>query len=157
MCKLNKYVEKSLTIYVVKNMKKILTPYFEMHIIETKKAIKEYKNNEKDEMLQWIMFLEDPEGMEAKRIMEKNENIKKAKEELDDISKDRLLRRMALKAEMERMDNEQRMYEAKRDGISEGEHRNKIEVAKKMIEEKLEIEMIAKVTGLTKEEILKLK
>ena len=81
--------------------------------------------------------------------MAKNEDIKKAKEELDDISKDRLLRRMALKAEMERMDNEQRMYEAKKQG--------KIEVAKKMLEEKLEVEMIAKVTGLTKEEILKLK
>lgn len=81
--------------------------------------------------------------------MEENEDIKDAKEELDKISRDETLRRMALKAEIERMDNEQRMYEARRDGKIEG----KIEDAKNMLEEGIDIEKVMKITGLTKEEI----
>lgn len=48
--------------------------------------------------------------------MEENEDIKEAKEELDKISQDDLLRRMALKADLAQRDYEQCMYEAKRDG-----------------------------------------
>ena len=82
--------------------------------------------------------------------MENNENIKEAKEELDEISRNDILRRMALKAELERMDQEQRMYEARRDGKKEA----KLEVAKKMLKEGINIETIIKITGLKKEEIL---
>ena len=133
-----------------------MTPFFELHIIETKKAIKEYNENKQDEILQWMMFLENPKGMEVKSIMENNEDIKKAKEELDEMSKDRLLWRMALKADIERMDNEQRMYEAKRDGKNDGRKEEKAEIAKKMLEKNIDIELITEITGLTKEEILKL-
>lgn len=53
--------------------------------------------------------------------MENNEDIKNAKQELDKISQDDILRRMALKAELERMDQKQLNYEARRDGKIEGE------------------------------------
>ena len=82
--------------------------------------------------------------------MENNEDIKEAKEELDEISRNDILRRMALKAEIERMDQEQRMYEARRDGKKEA----KLEDAKKMLQEGINIETIIKITGLKKEEIL---
>ena len=90
--------------------------------------------------------------------MENNENIKEAKEELDEISRNDILRRMALKAEIERMDQEQRMYEARRDGKKEGKREGKreanLETAKKLLDEKIDIDIIIKATGLTKEEIL---
>ena len=97
--------------------------------------------------------------------MEENENIKEAKEELDRISQDDILRRMAFKAELERMDHAQLMYEAKRDGRADGLKEGKamgakekeIQIAKNMLQENIPIEVIAKVTGLTKEEIEKLK
>ncbi len=73
----------------------ILTSYFEIIIIELPKAIREYKTNKEDGALQWMMFLENPEDMEVTKIMEENENIKEAKEELDRISQDDVLRRMA--------------------------------------------------------------
>ena len=41
-------------------------------------------------------------------------------------------------------------------GVHDGVKKEKIEIAKKMKAEKLEIEFIAKMTGLTKEEIEKL-
>ena len=118
--------------------------------IEIRKAIEEYKKNKDDEVLQWMMFFENPEDVEVKRIMENNEDIKEAKEELDEISRNDILRRMALKAEIERMDQEQRMYEARRDGKKEA----KLEDAKKMLQEGINIETIIKITGLKKEEIL---
>ena len=127
----------------------ILTSYFHICIIEIPKAIREYQKHSKDEILQWMMFLENPEAKEVVKIMEENEDIKEAKEELDKISQDDILRRKALKAELERMDYEQCMYEAKRDGIAEG----KREIVKKMIEEKMPIETIMRLTELTKEEI----
>ena len=41
-------------------------------------------------------------------------------------------------------------------GISQGIEQNKIENAKKMLKEKLDIDLISKITGLSKEEIKKL-
>ena len=46
------------------------------------------------------------------------------------------------------------MYEK---GITQGIEQNKIENAKKMLKEKLDIDLISKITGLSKEEIEKLK
>lgn len=128
---------------------KILTSFCELHIIELPKAIEEYKINKKDGTLQWMMFLDNPGDKEVKRIMEENEDIKEAGEELDRISQDERIRREALNSEIARMDNEQRMYEAKRDGKAEGIK----ETAKKMLEKKIPIETIEEITGLTKDEI----
>ena len=49
-----------------------------------------------------------------------------------------------------------RMYEAKQSGIEEGSINKSIEIAKKMLEEKIPIETIMKITTLSKEEIEKL-
>ena len=138
----------------------ILTSYFEIIIIELPKAIREYKTNKEDGALQWMMFLENPEDMEVTKIMEENENIKEAKEELDRISQDDVLRRMAFKAELERMDNEQMMYEARRDGkkegIEQGAKEKELQIAKNMLKKGMNVSDIIEITGLTKEEVEKL-
>ncbi len=151
-----KEITKSHTKWQIREeeyLKKILTPYLQIDIIELPKAIKEYEKNKQNEMLQWMMFLENPENKEVANIMKNNENIKEAKDELEKISQDDILRRMALKAELERMDQEQLMYEARRDGKAEGI----LEIAKKMLKEKMQIDIIEKFTGLTKEEIMQIK
>ena len=48
------------------------------------------------------------------------------------------------------------MYEAKRDGKKEGAREKQIEIAKNMLKENMDIEIIIKITRLTKEEIEKL-
>ena len=103
-----------------------------------------------------MMFLENPEDVEVTKIMEENENIKEAKEELDRISQDDILRRMAFKAELERMDHEQMMYEARRDGKKEGAKAKEIQIAKNMLKKGMNILDIIEITGLTKEEVEKL-
>ena len=84
--------------------------------------------------------------------MEENEDIKKAKEELDKISQDDLLRRRLLKAELLRMDQEQR----EDDAMARGERKEKIEIAKKMLKENMPIEIVMKITELTEAEIKEL-
>ena len=136
----------------------ILTSFCEISIIELSRAIKEYQENKQDGMLQWMMFLDNPENKEVDQIMEENAEIKEAKEELDKISQDDLLRRMALKADLAKRDQEQLVYEAERDGKEkgkiEGKKEGKIETAKKLLEEGISLEVIMKVTGLTKDEIM---
>ena len=96
--------------------------------------------------------------------MEENQDIKEAKEELDKISQDDILRRMALKAKLERMDHKQELYEAKRDGKAEGEaigrkegiKQEKKETALKMLQKQIDIQTIKEITGLTEEEIINL-
>ena len=120
----------------------------------------EYEKNKNNEVLQWMKFLDNPEDMEVRKIMEENQDIKEAKEELDKISQDDILRRMALKAKLERMDNKQQLYEAKRDGKAEGRAEGRLdgikETAIKMLKKQINIQVIKEVTGLTEEEIKKL-
>ena len=144
-------IEKACTKWRITEEKyknKILTDYFQVVIIELPKAIKEYEVNKKDEMLQWMMFLENPEGMEVAKIMEENKDIKEAKEELDKISQDDLVRRRILRAELERMDMEQIKEDTREDTA--------IEIAKKMLAKNMSIETIIEVTGLKKEVIEKI-
>ena len=45
----------------------------------------------------------------------------------------------------------------KAEGLSEGEAKNSLEIAKSMLEDNAPVELICKYTGLSKEEIIKLK
>ena len=144
-------IEKACTKWRIteeKYQNKILTDYFQLVIIELPKAIKEYEVNKKDEILQWMMFLENPEGMEVAKIMKENKDIKEAKEELDRISQDDLVRRRILRAELERMDMEQIKEDTREETA--------IEIAKKMLAKNMSIETIIEVTGLKKEVIKKI-
>ena len=144
-------IEKACTKWRIteeKYQNKILTDYFQLVIIEMPKAIKEYEVNKKDEMLQWMMFLDNPEDVEVAKIMEENKDIKEAKEELDKISQDDLVRRRILRAELERMDMEQIKEDTREDTA--------IEIAKKMLAKNMSIETIIEVTGLKKEVIEKI-
>lgn len=148
-------IEKACTRWRITEEKyknKILTDYFQVVIIELPKAIKEYEVNKKDEILQWMMFLENPEGMEVAEIMEENKDIKEAKDELDRISQDDLVRRRILRAELERMDMEQ----IKEDAFEDGEKKKAIEIAKKMLAKNIPVETIIEVTGLKKQVIEKI-
>ena len=127
----------------------ILTDYFQVVIIELSKATEEYKNNKEDGMLQWMMFLDNPEDVEVKKIMENNKEIKEAKNELDKISQDETMRRILLKEKLMRMDMKQMEKEAVEDAIE----KEKIETAKRMLEKNIPIETIIEVTQLTEKEI----
>ena len=78
-----------------KTGKRILTNHLEIVIIEIPKAKRLYKENGKDKISQWMMFLDDPNEKEVFQIMEKNKKIKEAADELHIVSNDEKLRRIA--------------------------------------------------------------
>ena len=85
--------------------------------------------------------------------MVNNEYIKKAEEELEYLSGDEETRRLAYLREKAIRDELAAIAQAKDEGISE----EKIKVAKKMLAENMDIEIISKITELTKEEIKNIK
>ena len=137
-----------------------MTDYFEIIIIEIPKVVKAYQKTPNDEVLQWMLFLDNPEKEEVTRIMEENKDIKEAKEELDRISQDDLLRRKVLKRTLEIADQLQLKKEAKEarekglsDGLVIGIEKEKKAVIKKLHELNISIEQIAKVVELKEEDV----
>lgn len=145
----------------------VLTEHFEMHIIVIPKAVKEYKNNKKDEVLQWMMFLNNPENSEVSEIMKINDDIKEAKVELEKISQDEKIRRAALNEEIARRDYEQSMYDATQrgikqgieqgieEGVKQGKENERKKIIKKLSSMGMSVTDIADAVGLTETEITK--
>ena len=132
---------------------KILTDRLEIHIIEIPKAIKEYRNNKKNEVLQWMMFLNEPESMEVEEIMKENKEIEQAKITLRELSEEEENQRIAELREKHILDT-QDIYKT---GIEKGRKEEKINVTKKLLDMNISIEKIVEITEMSKEEIEKLK
>ena len=132
-----------------------MTDYFEIIIIEIPKVVKEYQKTPKDEVLQWMLFLDNPEKEEVSLIMEENRNIKEAKEELERISQDDILRRKALNRTLEIADKLQLKKEAK-EAREEGIKDTKEQIVKKLINMNLSVQQIAKAVQLSEDEVEKI-
>ena len=148
----------------------ILTQKLEIDIIELPKIIG--KEKEQDNLLDWLYFLENPKSERVTEKMKENENLKEAVKKLDNLSEDEKMQRIADLRQKAIMD-EKAIYEKGLEvgiekgmkegiqrgiekGIMEGSQKEKIEIAKKMLELKIDIETIAKATGLTEQEIEKI-
>lgn len=140
----------------------ILTDNIEMHILEIPKI----KNNEilKDELVQWLKFIENPENTEVDKFMSENKYLKQAKEELAYLSGDPDFQRI-LEARVGFLrDMDAFQEQAREEGLAEGraeEHakglaklqKEKLEIAKKLLKLKIPINQIIIATGLSKEEV----
>ena len=143
--------------------KRILTKSLEIHIIELPKIIKEKRINEK--LLDWLEFIENPESERVEKKMVVNKALKEAKSKLDKMSQDEVMQRIAEWREkgileekaMRRYVMTQGLEEGRKEGRKEGIRQNKIEIAMRLLKKKTEINEIIEITGLTKEEIEKLK
>ena len=107
------------------------------------------------------MFLENPNQKEVIKIMDENEDIKEAVDELSGMSNDEELRRIAeLREKAIRDEHAAISLATKRgleQGIEQGRKQDKLEIAKKLLEKKMNIEDIKEITGLTEEEINSIK
>ena len=129
----------------------IASKYIEVHYIELPK-FKKKELSKFTKLDQWMcIFTQNKEGI---MLAEKeNKEIKRAINTLDFLSKDpkeRERHNSIVMAEYNRLVSEHNFFE---DGKKEG----KIEIAKKMLKEKVPVEMIEKFTELSKEEIEKIK
>ena len=133
----------------------IASKYIEVHYIELPK-FKKKELSKFTKLDQWMcIFTQNREGI---MLAEKeNKEIKRAINTLDFLSKDpkeRERHNSIVMAEYNRLVSEHNFFE---DGKNEGKKEGKIEIAKKMLKEKVPVEIIEKFTELSKEEIEKLK
>lgn len=131
----------------------ILTQDLEMHFIQISKCTKE---NIKTKLDKWIQFIGNISKEGVNIAMKENKEIKKAQEELEYLTGDEEIRRLAELREKAIRDEVTNINAAKRKGIEEGEKKEKLEIAKRMKKEGMDIQIIEKLTGLIKEEIEKL-
>ena len=162
-----KGIDKAITEWKIieeSTGKKILTNRLEIIIIELPKARKMTRENITD-AIKWALFLDNPNSTEVQEMVEENETLKHALEELRDISEDKLLRERAELREKYIKDYNTNMKGSKNEGIKigriegekigriEGEKESKKGIAKNMLKEKLDLQLISRVTGLSVEEI----
>ena len=130
-----------------------MTEDLEIHIIELPK-IKE--KIEEGSLKKWILFLENPEGEETKKMAENEKEIKEAIETLENISSDEAKERIAELRQKYIMDRKAELETAEEKGIQKGIQKEKLETAKRMKNKNISIDEIAEITGLTKEQIQKI-
>lgn len=139
------------------NGNRILTDKLEIVIIEIPKAIRKYKENKKESISQWMMFLDNPNNEEVSQIMENNKGIKEAVEELEKMNDDDTLRRIAELREKAIRDDKAAMDFAIEKGMQKGIEKGIEKVAKEMLKAHMDIEQIIKVTKLNRETLEKIK
>ena len=141
-----------------------MTEKFEIDIIELPKAKKILENKrtkiKNPKLLTWVKFLINPESLGVAE-MDENEEVKKANEELEKLKQDEINSWYALRRQGSVVDEKLRLSYATRkgleQGIAQGTKNEKIEIAKNLLKEKVDIKIIISATGLSKEEIEELK
>ena len=135
-----------------------LTDVAEIHFIEIPKLEKD--SDEKDMLVNWVEFLKDPESEKVRSLEMNIEEIRQAKDELIRMSNDDTQREIYEMRAKTLRDKVSALNEAERKGIekgiAEGEKNKAIEIAKSLLDV-LDIETIALKTGLSIDEINKLK
>ena len=142
----------------------VLTDVMEICIIELKK-FKDYKEKSNHKSLNsWIEFIESPEVVDMS-----NKEIQKAKEELEKISKDKHEQYLAELREKYIMDQkateaagydkglkaglEQGIQQGIKEGVQQGMQKEKLQIAKKMLSKKIDLNIISQLTGLSIQEL----
>ncbi|MFR8754825.1 MAG: Rpn family recombination-promoting nuclease/putative transposase [Monoglobales bacterium] len=154
--------EKYHTIATIKedeNNKKI-TDKLEIHFIELPKFLKSKEIGNK-KLRQWLDFICNKRKGEIEMAVKENEKIAKASQEWEYLRGDEAVKRMAFLKEKWERDWNSGMHSAEEAGIEKGmkkgKREEKKEIAIKMIHEKIDEEIISKVTNLSLDEIEKLK
>ena len=146
-------------IMETKRGQRLLTDDLELRIIELSKDENILQKDKYNKIAQWLMFLDNPNTERVDEIVKQNEEVKKAKSVLYEMSEDEKLQRLAELREKWDIDERSALSSARDEGIKQGieqgieqgTEKTKLEIAKKMKDEKLNIEIIVKMTGLSKE------
>ena len=113
--------------------------------------------NMNEKINQWLAFIDDYDRGKVEVAEKKNKTIEKARIEMNYLTGDAEVQRLAELREKWDMDytsgiNHARK-EGKAEGIKEGELKKQKQIATEMLKKKMSIELISEITKLTKEEI----
>ena len=102
---------------------------------------------------QWLFLLDDYDKEAIDMAEKKNPTIKRARKEVTYLTGDEAVKRMEFLHEKWEMDRISDINYAKKLGIEEGKLEEKKSTARKFLEQGVDIEIVIKATGLSKEEI----
>ena len=152
-----------------KNTNEELTDVMELHFIEIPKLRKLENSEDISDMLEaWITFIESPTSELIDKLEMSSDEIKEAKEELlrlsgNDKERERyekrfesLLEQNSLLANAERKGLQKGLEKGKKEGLKEGAKKEKILIAKNLLDV-LDDETISNKTGLSLKEIKELR
>lgn len=128
-----------------------LTDVMEVHFIEIPKL--ENSSDEKDMLVAWTEFLKDPESEIVRDLELSIDEIRQAKDELIRMSNDKKQRELYDMRANSLRDKISELNAAEKKGREEGIKEGKIEIVRNMKKSGLDIESIAKLTGLSIDEI----
>ena len=162
--KSNKRVHNSF-MFIEKETGEVLTDLAEIHFIELPKLKIEDINTE-DLLNDWLLFIENPESEAIEMLKTKIKEIGSAKKVLEVLSLDkeaRLVyesRQKALKDKISAINTAEKRgrEEGIAEGIKEGIEKEKFNIALNMLENGMSVEVVEKITGLSRtrvNEILK--
>ena len=149
--KYKEYVSESMLVLKEHREHEIsdLVKYYYIELPKYRKA-KADMNNKLD---QWLAVIDDTDWGKIEMAEEKNKTIKSALDDMEYLTGDAEIKRLAELRESSRIDK----WFAMSYGRKQGKKENQIETAKRMLKEKIPIDIIIRVTQLTKEEIEKIK
>ena len=160
-------IEKLHTVYHITEdtTKYKLTDILEIHFLELPKLEKfKISQNENDPIVRWMKFLNAKSKEVMKVLAQKDKDIEKAVHILEYLSEDEQAR-MAYEARQAQIRDEitreeeaieRGMEKGIKQGIKQGQMDEKIKIAKKMLLQKIDIEIISEVTDLSIDEINKI-
>jgi predicted transposase/invertase (TIGR01784 family) len=115
----------------------------------------------KEEVNQWLAFIDMERGDLLEMAKKENKEIKKAVEDYEVLTGKEEIKRLAELRLMSKLEENSALATARANGTEEGmklgKEVEKKKIAKKLLEMGIEIEKIAKVTGLSIEKIKKIK
>lgn len=113
---------------------------------------KKTEPNYKNALERWLLFIDNPTQEVLELIKEKDPAIEKAKTVLDYLANDEETMYLYELREKAVHDEVTRMYGAREEGKKE----EKVDMVKKMLLEKIEMDIILKISGLTRQEVEKI-
>ena len=132
--------------------KTVLTDALELYIIELPKFNITNLDNSQKLLNSWIKFIKNPEEV----IDMPNSKVKKAQQVLEEISQDGRERYLAELRQKYIMDQTSMKNYAYKEGMEAGIKQNQIDIIKKMVKKKMDINTISDLTNIPVNEINKL-
>ena len=131
---------KNFCIYEI-NMEKLKEIWYDKNELEIEKN-------------KYLLML-DMEISDLKKLS-KDQVVREYMEKIEKLNEDPIFINWITKEKDEQMIKNTQLYRATQEGISQGMKKEKSEIAKSMLQENMNLELIHKITGLSKEEIEKL-
>ena len=109
-----------------------------------------------DKLNQWLAFVDTENEKWVRTVMDKNNKINEALKLKDDFTCDDEALDLIEQRLIWEIDYNTFIKEAREEGEEKGKKENQVKIVKSMLKENMSIDIISKVTGLSKEEIEKI-